>query len=525
MTISATGVAQEKDYGSVVPAGARAGDLTLAPCNVHLEGDNRQYAGDCGTLVVPENRNDPGSRLIALPVTRVNATGKQPLEPLFWFQGGPGSPNKMGYPTDGLLERHDLVMVGYRALDGQVHIQCPEISDALRNVDKDYLGRDSLNRYAEGAKACVNRLAVEGIDLDGYSINQTIEDNEAARKALGYERINLFGNSYGTRVQMLYQWRHPDSIHRNVMVAVNPPGHFIFDPQSLERILQKYSRFCQQDAYCSSRTPDLYATMQQVERNMPRSWMGIDIDPDLVKFITNIGWHESLGTSAMPLHAPAAIDMWLDAAEGDASGMALVSLLAPLILPEAFDWGHFFSMGGSVPDFNDPDRDYLAELATDTGDTVIGSPLSLFHAGIMPGWTVSTDQSVGEVQASDIETLMIGGTLDGSTPFEYARDELLPHLSNGHQVVIKGQGHTETFWYSQDEARARLLNTYFESGKVDDSLFVDQPPLFDVDTSWGGIAKALLAVVIVVLSAIALVTGLVIRKLLRNSSYRKTVEA
>src|SRR5215213_185120 len=52
-----------------VPEGARAGELILEPCE--YAGENGSYPADCGTLVVPESRADPESRLIALPVTRI----------------------------------------------------------------------------------------------------------------------------------------------------------------------------------------------------------------------------------------------------------------------------------------------------------------------------------------------------------------------------------------------------------------------------------------------------------------------
>lgn len=510
LILSANGIAADMKYGTVVPERAKDGDLSLSPCEVYLEGDDRHYAGDCGTLVVPENRNNPNSRLIALPVTRVNATAEEELEPIFWFEGGPGGPNRILYPTDGLVDKHDFVMVGYRGIEGQVNLDCPEISDAVRSTDGDYLGDSAFAGYALGATACVERLATEGVDLDGYSINQTIDDNESARKAMGYDRINLFGNSYGTRVQMLYQWRYPNSIHRDLMVAVNPPGHFIFDPLSLEELLVQYAELCSEDTYCSARTADLLVTMREVSLNMPSTWMGIDIDADMVKLITNISLHESIALGGPPLYGPGAIDLWLDAAEGDASGMALVSLIAPFILPEAFEWGHFLSMGGSAPDFNDPDRDYKKEL---TPDTIIGSPLSLLIWGIMQGWTTTSDQSVGEVQDSNIETLLISGALDGSTPFQYARDELMPQLSKGHHVIIKDQAHTETFWFSQPEARAHLLNTFFDSGKVDDSLFVYQAPVFEVDTGWSDLAKLILAVTVFVSIALLLVIVVIARKL------------
>ena len=150
--------AAEGTYGAVVPPGATSGDLTLAPCEVYMDGDDRSYAADCGTLVVPENRNNPGSRLIALPVARIPATAGAPLEPIFWFQGGPGSPNQMAYPSDGLFERHDFVMVGYRGIDGEVVLECPEIAEAIRSVKRNPLSDAALDTFARSAADCSRRI-------------------------------------------------------------------------------------------------------------------------------------------------------------------------------------------------------------------------------------------------------------------------------------------------------------------------------------------------------------------------------
>ena len=107
-----------------VPASAQAGDLVgLEPCT--YEAGDVEYAADCGTLVVPENRNTPDSRLIALPVIRINATGNNPTEPIFWLTGGPGASNIYLNPPPEAIEDHDMVMVGYRGVDGSV------VADAL----------------------------------------------------------------------------------------------------------------------------------------------------------------------------------------------------------------------------------------------------------------------------------------------------------------------------------------------------------------------------------------------------------
>ena len=78
-----------------VPSGAHAGQLDLHACRYATE--DGSYAADCGTLVVPENRHDPQSRLIALPVTRIRALSAHPGVPIFRLQGGPGITN-MTFP-------------------------------------------------------------------------------------------------------------------------------------------------------------------------------------------------------------------------------------------------------------------------------------------------------------------------------------------------------------------------------------------------------------------------------------------
>ena len=103
-----------------VPAGAQAGDLVDLQACTYSPSDDVEYAADCGTLVVPENRQDPDSRLIALPIVRLNATGNSPGEPIFWLAGGPGASNMHLNPPREAMENHEFVMVGYRGVDGSV---------------------------------------------------------------------------------------------------------------------------------------------------------------------------------------------------------------------------------------------------------------------------------------------------------------------------------------------------------------------------------------------------------------------
>src|SRR4051794_33324712 len=146
-----------------VPSGAHAGELTLHSCTYANE------PADCGTLVVRENRRDARSRLIALPVTRIRAQSDRPGAPIFRLQGGPGITN-MDFPqATRFTARHDVVLVGYRGVDGSSRLDCPEVI-ASREHSRDLLGAASLESDANAFRDCATRLRGEGVDLAGYSL-------------------------------------------------------------------------------------------------------------------------------------------------------------------------------------------------------------------------------------------------------------------------------------------------------------------------------------------------------------------
>jgi pimeloyl-ACP methyl ester carboxylesterase len=358
-----------------VPAGAQAGDLVgLEPCT--YEANKVKYDADCGTLVVPENRADPNSRLIALPVIRVRATGADAAEPIFYFAGGPGQSNLHFQYLEDVIENHDLVLAGYRGVDGSVVLDCPEVSEAARKA-RVLLSDEALESYTAAGASCARRLQAEGVDLAGYTLTETIDDNEDARVALGYERISLLGGSYGTRLEMIYEWMYPDSLHRVVMPAVNPPGHFVWDAEVIDEQIEEYARLCAQDPECSARTDDLVASMRRLSEDMPDRWLLFPIDKGVIEALTHVMLYESIQPSGMPvpLSGPAAVDMWLTAESGDASGMALVSMSRNLFLPTLWTWGEGLSLSASVDDYYDPARDYRSEF--EAPDTILGSPVSL----------------------------------------------------------------------------------------------------------------------------------------------------
>jgi len=489
-----------------VPAGAKPGELTLEPCT--FKTDEAEYEADCGTLVVPENRAKADSRLIALPVIRVRATGNNPAEPIFWLTGGPGQSNMNHKPPAWLLANHDSVMVGYRGADGSSVLECPEYDQMLRSPSPggDALGAESLAKVAEAMAECAARLQAEGVDLEGYTTPEVVADLEAARKALNYERVNMFSGSYGTRVAQIYAYLHPDRLYRSVMSMASPPGRIVLEPETLDAQLRHYARLCAQDAECSARTPDLAETIRRVAHNMPRRWLFMPIDPGLVKVVT-FQFLNSCST------APMAFDAYLAAEQGDPSGLALMSLLG--LSPTGITYGAFFSKAYSA-DY-DPSRDYAADM--DPPDSIIGSPYALGLWSTAWAWPVRLmPAELRQAHPSDVETLIISGSIDVAAPAEPATEELLPYLSHGQQVILAERSHDDLPGFDQPQATERLLTSFLDTGVADDSLYTYAPIDFRVSWGYPALAKLLLGLALLLITAVVAVIWFVVRRIQRRKA-------
>jgi len=513
MVLAGCGRSEEPAPRPLPPQGAVAGDYDVVPC-VHVARDV-EYPAECGTLIVPENRYDESSRLIAIPVKRIRASGDAPAEPIFHLTGGPGMSN-MGYSdVEWIHENHDLVLVGYRGVDGTAYLACPEVTESFGS-GLPMMSRDGMAVQRTAYAACAKRLTAEGVDLDGYTLLEVVDDVEAARQVLGYPRINLESASYGTRLALIYTWRYPDKVHRNAMVAVNPPGCFWWDGAILEEQIMRYSALCAEDEYCSSRTNDLAASIRTALDNMPERWLVFPVDRDAVLFATFMGLYSTDG-------AAPTFDVWIAAAEGDYSGMALITGMFKYMLPTDFAWGDSASKACSAEYDYDLAADYIAEVTP--GPYLLGSPCSSMGWAAAPVWPINKiPDEYRTAQPSSVETLMLSGTLDVSTPAQNARDQLLPLLENGEQVVLSEFAHTGDLYYTQREATRHLLTTFFATGEVDRSLYKPNAVNFKPDWGFPLIAKLVLGgaalALIVTLLLLRLMYGLVRRVLKRRQALR-----
>jgi len=127
------------------------------------------------------------------------------------------------------------------------------------------------------------------------------------------------------------------------------------------------------------------------------------------------------------------------------------------------------------------------------------------------------------VQPSDVETLLVSGSIDFSTPAQFAEQELLPSLSRGRHVIIAEQGHTDDFWGFQPEAAERLLTSFYDTGTADDSLYTTLPMDFKPAMRFPVLAKVLVAMIVLLVCGLVWAVWGTIRRISRNKTAKRGV--
>ena len=228
--------------------------IALTDCEVKgVEGKVK-----CGTLEVFENRATKKGRKISLNIVVYPATGdKREPDPLFYFAGGPGSAATedalgMAQELAKIREHRDLVFVDQRGTGGSHPLNCDFYNPAEM---QSYLG---YFFPLEDVRRCRAELEPKA-DLKLYTTTIAMDDIDDVRAALGYEKINLFGGSYGTRAALTYLKRYPQRVRTAILQGVAPTNQYMpFDfPVVNERALQGVIAECAADKDCNQAFPNL----------------------------------------------------------------------------------------------------------------------------------------------------------------------------------------------------------------------------------------------------------------------------
>jgi pimeloyl-ACP methyl ester carboxylesterase len=223
---------------------------------------------ECGYLIVPEDRNDPGGDEVRIHVAVFPATGSDPsTDPIVYLEGGPGGHTlralEFSYGTsfEPLNEVHDLVLFDQRGVGlSEPALDCPE----EREVDIEFLDQDVddavyQEAYTGAVIACRDRLLGDGVDLTAYNSASNAADVADLRVALGYDEINLWGISYGTRLALTVMRDHPEGVRSVVLDSTVPIDLDLYPsiPASADRAFDVFFSGCAAEPNCGAAFPEL----------------------------------------------------------------------------------------------------------------------------------------------------------------------------------------------------------------------------------------------------------------------------
>jgi pimeloyl-ACP methyl ester carboxylesterase len=430
--------------------------LQMQETNITCQG--KPFTGLRGTLMVPENRSQADGRLITLPLVVVKALSPSPAYPVFQCTGGPGGSNigpeqRIG---EADLKNHDVVQVGYRGVDGTPKLSHPLFDEIIKTPDM--LSPQGLKAMGAKATQAVGELKAAGINVEHYNIINVVDDMEAARVALGYNKINLTGGSYGGAVVLTYCLRYPERVHRAVMIEAAFPYDIAFGrPQEVDERFARLSQLWQQDPQAVKRSPDIIKTMKNALKKLPTQWQGMPIDPSKLRIVTYLGLYERSYVNML-------FDAYITAEQGDFSSLAVMSLMYDQLM------GNFENVGDllckTYSSVTDPQRDFITEL--DDTDSVIGSPMSLMAWGSFQHsqWPVSSVASEHPPTASSpVETLIIYGSKEAGQAFQKKHGSM---FSNAKWVCFDDLGHMDV-WKIIGDGMTHLIHRFIDDGEIDTS--------------------------------------------------------
>jgi len=409
----------------------------LSPC-LKADGPDDAY---CGSLTVPEDRAQPEGRRLSLKVVVLPALSRTPAsDPLFFLAGGPGQgaatmADMIGQMFGRVQTDRDIVLVDQRGTGGSGGLECFSSDDSLSGINEpSAVGLDRL-------RSC---LASYGADTRMYTTPVAMDDLDAVRTWLGYDRINLYGGSYGTRAALAYLRQFGTHVRSVVLDGVAPPDLRLpmFFARDAQRALDRMYAACETDETCAARHPQLasrvaalFARLETVPARValvhPRTGVSepVTMTAPVLASIVASALYSPLTTSMLP-------ELLARAERDDYQGLVALATLGDSVAENMSVGMHF-----SVICAEDVPRITEAEFADVTAHTIFGRHLmrqTVDTCRFWPAGTVPPEYFTPVI--SDVPTLVLSGDLDPVTPPSWGT-AVASTLSHSLHVIAPQTGH------------------------------------------------------------------------------------
>jgi pimeloyl-ACP methyl ester carboxylesterase len=438
--------------------------LPLEECRIESAAAGGSLAARCATLNVPENRDDPSGRTIGLYVAVVPALRVEALkDPLFVLAGGPGQGASDFYASlssaFGRVRRdRDIVLVDQRGTGRSNRLDCAFEDDA------ELASSDPAQLTAQ-AKQCL--AALPG-DPRYYTTSIAVRDLDDVRRALGYEQINLYAVSYGTRVAQHYLRRFPKHVRAMVLDGVVPVDLALGPDVAIQaqRALDVLFDRCRQDPNCNERFADVRESWRTLRARLEREPIRIDIPDPLTAQSTaaTIGLPQLSAAVRLLTYSDetaSVLPLLIHRAQVEQQPQSLIAQY--LMIKRSTETQIAYGMHFAVTCSEDSPRwnqEKVSEAAL--ANTYLGQGFMQGMQAMCSEWPRGpVDDDFNAPLESTAPVLLLSGENDPVTPREYG-ERALRSYKNGKHVVLRGQGHGQL----ANGCMPRLVNEFLQRGEA-----------------------------------------------------------
>ncbi|WP_338698855.1 alpha/beta hydrolase [Streptomyces sp. Q6] len=463
------------------PASSNTADASLAALPHATPAELTSYYGqtpkwrecgvpgfECATLKAPLDYDRPSGGDIDLAISRKKATGPgKRLGSLLVNPGGPGgsaigylqSYAGIGYPEQ-VRARYDMVAVDPRGVARSAPVTCLDGKQMDAYTQTDVTPDDTREQKALGAAfekfatGCETSDATSKRVLPHVSTIEAARDMDLVRAAIGDEKLNYVGASYGTFLGATYAGLYPDRVGRLVLDGAMDPS---LDARELNRqqtagfetAFQSFAKDCvgRSDCPLGTGTPD------QAGERLKALFTALDKTPLAAGDPDGRKLGEALATTGV-IAAMYDEGAWpqlreaLTAAIKEKDGAGLLALSDSYYErdPDGTYTNLMFANAAvncldQPPSFTTPQEVEAALPSFEKASPVFGAGLA-WSALNCAHWPVKPTGEAHRITADGAAPIVVVGTTrDPATPYPWA-ESLADQLSSGHLLTYEGDGHT-----------------------------------------------------------------------------------
>jgi pimeloyl-ACP methyl ester carboxylesterase len=425
--------------------------------------DGTSIDAEWGRLPVPENHAKPDGNMIEIPFVRLKSSAKKPGTPIMFLGGGPGIsylskikkifPSSLGsgpFPFSLFSFINfpeiadfigDIIIVEQRGVGhSRPRLGCPGTFDMP--LDRPISREALISAARKYFKNCVGFWKGHHVDLSSYNTREMASDIDLLRQALDYNKISLFGYSFGSQHGIAMLKYYSEHIEKAVLMSVESLDQTIKLPSQIQNTLQKLSDLISTDLELTRRIPDFLELVRTVLNRLEQEPVTVEVpDPDtgekvvitLGKFDLQLATANCLATTHLLRALPA---RYYAMSKGNFTWLAERAL-------KFRRHRNVNMMNLAVDCANGASTERLARIEHEAKQTLLGGyviEMAKYELCDILG-DIDLGDSYRNNVKSEVPVLLIGGNLDARTTINNINEAINGGLVNGQLLVVEGVAH------------------------------------------------------------------------------------